>query len=354
MLIYLLDFDYDLLHRNIFRVYPLVSYALLSLWLGLGISALSSLVFQNKKLVLQKKLIETGFIIVITVSVFALNVKHNYRADDKWAEEYASVVLETLDQDSILFTSGDLDQNPVGYLNLVEEVRPDVELFHEKGILYSNRLFFPGRNSIEERKKIINEFILKANVPIYYTYGLPHIYGIENFGLYRRIVPEKPPNFDKSVAISEITQYFQHLLAAGEPGDPWELMHYRVLVTEYCRLSLHIMEYSEHSVDEKKHLKNWINQICHTYHGKLEYIKILLDRQQPDWSKIESLLVEANELKVQSILKSDYARFYCLRGKIFERTGDSSNAVNSYRRCQKLWPHPDNPAYTHLINLTGN
>ncbi|MDX1372654.1 MAG: DUF2723 domain-containing protein, partial [Nitrososphaeraceae archaeon] len=37
LLIFLLDFDYDLIHRSVFRVYPLIAYLVVALWLALGV-----------------------------------------------------------------------------------------------------------------------------------------------------------------------------------------------------------------------------------------------------------------------------------------------------------------------------
>jgi hypothetical protein len=351
LLIGLLAFDYDLLHRNIFRVYPLIAYAVMALWLALGAYTVCQAITHASRGKVHKGIIELSFIVVIIGAVLIGNVAGNYRANDIWAEEYAQAVLGSLEPNVVLFTSGDLDQNPVGYLNLVEKVRTDVILYHEKGILYSNRLFYPGKNSEAERRKLIDEFIMTTQQPIYYTYGLPHHYGIEDFGLYRRIVKGSNSGMHSAVTIPAISEYFQHILAAGEPLDPWEVMHYRILVTEHCRLSLNIMEFAGSNAIEAGQIQDWVDKICQTFHGKLEYIELVLNRQQPDWTVVKILLIEAEGLINQSVLKSDPAKLNYLRGEMLFRTGDLAGAMKNYRRCLEIWPHPTNPASTRLNEI---
>jgi len=43
VLIGLLGFDYELFHRNIFRVYPLIAYCMLAIWMGLGMYLISAI-----------------------------------------------------------------------------------------------------------------------------------------------------------------------------------------------------------------------------------------------------------------------------------------------------------------------
>lgn len=352
MLVLLLDFDFDLLHRNIFRVYPLIPYAVLSVWLVLGVYTVIDTILKNNEKILLTKYFKTGVIVIIITIVFLQNLDDNYRANDTWAEEYARVVLGNLEPNSVIFTSGDMDQNSLGYLNLVMKYRQDVTLYHEKGLLFPNRLFYPGKNTNDQRRKLINEFIQNEKRPVYYTYGLPHDYDVIDFGLYRQIIPNKSENIDKVIAISDITRFFQKILFAGEPHDPWEAMHYRVLVTEYCQLSLKILEYANQDESEKQKVNNWVNTICNNYHGKLEQAEVLLKHKQPDWPLVNKLLNEAETLKEQSIFKADLAKIDYLRGEISQRTGNLDNAIGSYRRSMEIWPHPGNPAKMRLKEIT--
>jgi len=352
LLIGLLNFDYDLLHRNIFRVYPLIAYAVMALWLALGAYMLFRVITHHTHIIVNKGLVEVGLFVVIIGTVLMGNVADNYRANDNWAEVYGRKVLESLEPNSVLFISGDLDMSPVGYLNLVEKVRSDVTLYSAKGILLSNRLFYQLKNSEEERRKAIDEFILASQRPIYYIYGLPHDYGVEDFGLYWRINTELTSGIRSAVAIPEITEYFQRILAAGEPVDPWEAMHYRVLVTEHCRLSLNIMEFAGSDTVQAEQIQGWVDKICQTFHGKLTYIGLELRRQQPDWVLVKSLLAEAESLRDQSVLKSDPARLIYFQGEMLRRTGDFIGATQSYQRCLEIWQHPDNPAFGRLKEIS--
>ena len=352
LLIGLLGFDYQLLHRNIFRVYPLIAYCVMSIWMALGMYLSLDWIIRKWGLNARSSVVATGISVVVIVMLLLLNTGMNYRGKDDWAQVYAHAVLKTLERDAVLFTDGDLDLNPLGYFNRIEEIRPDISLYSNKGIAFNNRLFTPRRDSHYERNRKIDNFIQSSRRPVYYTYGLPHLYGVEDYGLYKRIDLAIGTDRQRANASPEIVGYYKKLLALGEPVDPWEIMHYRLLMTDYCRLSLRLLQHSDKTEISSVELQEWVNQVCDLYHGYLEYIQILLDADSIDMDFVDALFKKAEDKREQAVLKSEHAQFSYLRAEMYLKMDKKEDAIQSLQKSIKVWAHPDNPSYKKLQKLT--
>ena len=129
LLVILLDFKAEFIWLAAFRVYHLLAFGIMAIWLGLGaawfvdrLSFLSLSVRQN-----------VGFavtIVVVGLSIFAhweLNNRKNYT----WAHDLAVAKLNSIERNAVLFTFDDLDL-PVGYLHFVEGHRPEAQQHKDK------------------------------------------------------------------------------------------------------------------------------------------------------------------------------------------------------------------------------
>ena len=68
------------------------------------------------------------------------NYSRNDRSRDDFADRHARLLLQQLDPDSVLFVYGDSDTGPIGYLHVIEGVRPDVTVYNMQGLVFRNRL----------------------------------------------------------------------------------------------------------------------------------------------------------------------------------------------------------------------
>jgi tetratricopeptide (TPR) repeat protein len=347
LLIILLGFDYEFLHQNIFRVYPIIAYCVVSIWMVLGIKTLIK--FIDKPPGVQLKTLPVMLSILIIGIMFFINIKINYRAEDVWAEKYAKTILDNLPNNAVIFTDGDLDLTIIGYLNKIQNYREDVAVYSHKGIVFSNRLFIPRKNTTSERAILIDDFLQSTTRPVYYTYGLPHTYGIVNYGLFKKVDMEFSADRQIAYANPDVVSYIKNIISYGEPDDPWEKMHYRLLLADYCNLSLMLMENTKQAY-EKQELTEWVNIVCNTFHGYLRYAELLLSNQDSDIDKISKLLDKAQLLENQIVFKSEAGMFLYLKGMFNEKIGESSKAFDNYNESYRLWPHPDNPALTRLQN----
>ena len=111
------------------------SFFAFSLWVGIGAAGLIQLAYES----LQDRLSGAslhgsalGVAALLFLTVPAWMIGQNYddhdRSGNYVARDYAHNMLESLDENAILFTNGDNDTYPLWYLQNVENVRPDVRV----------------------------------------------------------------------------------------------------------------------------------------------------------------------------------------------------------------------------------
>ncbi len=347
LLILLLDFDFDVWHQNIFRVYPLISYAVYVIWMVTGMHFLLARLKQKQRHI--SRLLLPGFIALIAVSILPVSLQANLRADDTWSIDYAREVLDRLDRNAVLFTYGDLDQGALAYLNLVLKYRPDVELYSTKGVLLSNRLFYPMRHGQEHINQTINNFIRTDGRPVYFTYGLEHDFMTIDYGIVKKIVSKPEVQKDSAVLDQRSISHINHLLNQDVSDDPWKLMHYKLLFNDYCRIFLKIHQGQQQSSESSSTEHEATQQVCSLYPGKLEQIEALLNTNSVDTGKLATLIEQAEKLQHQSVMKADNARLEYYRGHYYGLVGNDKAAQESFEQSLQIWNHPRNPARKKLL-----
>ncbi|MGI9229652.1 MAG: glycosyltransferase family 117 protein, partial [Gammaproteobacteria bacterium] len=143
LLILLLGFDYDFLKLAVFRPYPLVAYGMMAVWVGCGLTLIWEWLRQQLPDWSGNAVFNTLPTLALLIPMLLLqkNLVINDRSDDRVAENYARLLLEGLEDNAVLFVTGDLSTGPVGYLHYVAGVRPDVTLMSTQGLIYPTRLF---------------------------------------------------------------------------------------------------------------------------------------------------------------------------------------------------------------------
>ena len=122
--------------ENIFLVkeFHTPAYLLTAVWLGLGMMALAKAL-----LWIAAPLRKIQYLLVFICAVYFLipvgarmlqNLPQADRRRNYVAYDYATNIMNSLQQDAILFTWGDSGAFPLWYLQVVEQQRPDVTLVH--------------------------------------------------------------------------------------------------------------------------------------------------------------------------------------------------------------------------------
>jgi len=351
LLIGLLGFDYDLHHRNLFRVYPLISYGIAALWLALGVKSIIWWIIEDRKVAVSMKLLRVSLGVLVVGTILVANASENYRANNRWADSYARMILETLPPNAVLFVSQLRDVGSIGYINKVEGLRDDVTVYNGNGIVFSNRLFRADKINAVQKRQLINNFVNQTDQKIYYIFELLHDYGFKDYGVYMSVDKELPHHQKQMIIEPAITDYFHKTVSERRPANLAEKIHYGLLMENYCRLLIEVTPTVEDSAF-KDSLKNLSNGVCQNYQSKVMLIELLLNQENPNWEYMRSLIKEANALRNQATIKYDYVRLDNFQGEMFLQLGDRSNAIQSFKKSIKMWPHPGNPAYARLSAIS--
>ncbi len=346
VLIGMLGFDFDVLHQYIFRVYPTIAYGIASLWLGLGFHTFVNFIRARKQSVIGVQTFIYGLALIVLVTELLTNIPLNYRGADTWSEKYAHAVLENLEPNAVLFTSGDSTTDPIGYLNLVEQVRPDVTLYNSLGLVLANRLY-SFSESEHGRHLIIDNFIEHTDRPVYFMGELPSSYGNYFQGLFLKINRDRSRKNTVYQINAQLHDDLLRLIAVPAPVDHWQSLMHQMLTLDYCQMSAFFIlpTLTPGTLDE-----TWVEPLCKTYLGYLKYAELLLDLENPDRRILDFLLARAEPLQIQAISKKDRAMVEYYRGLFYMIKGDALNANQFFQRALSTWPHPDNPANTSHKN----
>ncbi len=107
------------------------SFFTFSIWIGIGAAALIGQFLEFKKKRLRKPLVyvvTAVLVLVLPLNVMLANYESHDRSGNYVASDYSYNILQTCEQDGIIFTNGDNDTFPLWYLQEVEGVRKDVRV----------------------------------------------------------------------------------------------------------------------------------------------------------------------------------------------------------------------------------
>lgn len=342
----LLGFAYDPLHKNLFKVYPLIAYAVVSIWMVFGVKYIVGILSGVLSNHLDSKFIKTILCISIVIPGFFINLPYNYRASDNLAEEYGLAVLETLDENAIFITFTDVDTGPLGYMSLIQKVRPDVLLINFDGLVFSNRLFRKATINYDQKYEILSEFLKAVERPVYFIQGIPNIYGSNDYGIYLKLDKTFEKNTATAVAHPKLIKLYESLLVIEELADPWELMVQHLIIADYCRIATRGYLDKNHTYNRDE-----LVRICRGYHAHLRMVAILLSDPEPDIAFLRKMLDEARLLKHEALTVEDLASLEYLEGRVFMLENKNEQARQHFRESLAIWPHEKNESERYLNEL---
>jgi hypothetical protein len=151
LLVLLVDFDYSLLYSLVFRVYPIVSIAMLYVLAGFGMLSLAG----GADAVLKKNHVVAILLAGLALNIF-LSLPQNYRHQYGWGEEYAQRILAEIPAGATLFSDGEVELGLLGYAHFIKGQRPDIKLYSASALLLDNRLF---DYRLENKKAFIENLV---------------------------------------------------------------------------------------------------------------------------------------------------------------------------------------------------
>ena len=339
----LLAFDFEWQSRIVFSAYPTVAYGVVAAWIVLGLEAMTD----RFALLRHRALRAVLCVAVVLLSVFSSG-RAAWRADDTWARDYAQFLLESMEPDAVLFTVGHFHLGPLGYLNLVEGVRPDVTLMNENGLVFSNRLFHPHVAESRAHAAIAG-FVLTTDRPVYFMQPsdvrLP--YPVDEYGLFKRIRSERMPGPPRFMEDARLLSFMEGV-EAMEARDAWTRFHREQLRGKAARWLVGLA--AAGSDWETARRARLLESISSDYIGRMV---VIADRANAgtDPGLLLEELAQAQSLLSEKVSNSTRAQLYFFRAKPLLDLGRVDEAVASLERSVAIHPHPANQAIFHLARL---
>ena len=358
VLLWLLNFDFDFFHVQVFRPYSLVCYGLLGIWLALGLQYATSLaghrfawpVFRRPRLVLG--VAAAAGLAMVGWSVSA-HWDANYRTDADFAERYADMVFDVLPPDAVLMTVGDEIIWPLAYYHHMEGRRPDIRLANESGFLLPDNLY-PSRLVVtpEMQNAALRDFIASTDRPFFQVdlsragHGRP----LRDYGFLREVLDSEYTGTLQIAAHPAAEEYFSGLFER-EYRHGWEFASQSHRIHEYARyLGLAYISSNPVLVEHTAPLRELATQ---NYYGLNGMASALI---RPGNAAHLDLAMEwlemAESLDSVPTSKGAEAVIYSNMGSVRWHQGRQNEAIPLFEKSFEIWPHPDNPATKFLEQLT--
>ena len=203
LLVLLLDFKAEFIWKAAFRVYHLLAFGIMAIWLAFGAAWIADKTRSWLSPMMRRQLGGAMLAAVVGFSL-ATHWNKNDRSGYSWAHDLAVAKLNSVEAGAVLFTFDDLDL-PVGYLHFVEGQRPDLKVYNDQALVYGDRLYSPllpdnpppNNPGATGKTDILRKFIGETNKPIYYHAARENLYrhpryGSDFLGFFRRVNREGP------------------------------------------------------------------------------------------------------------------------------------------------------------------
>jgi hypothetical protein len=342
VLLLLLGFDYDSVHKHIFHVYPLPAYTVVALWMALGFAWLR-----------ERYRLERAPALAIGIGTLALvmvlGARSNLLADQEWGARYAQTVLRLLPKDAVLFVRGDVDLAPIGYFYLVEGWRPDIEVYHSAGRVLGNRLFHPLRTNTDQVQAVLREFIEHKEVPVTFTMESYDGYAHRDHWLYMEV--DKASRDQKKVTIDippEAVRFFDDSIAATREPNAWVAFNQDDLRRRYAvLLAQQLPQGRAPDADTARRLA----LLSQDYYGVLGIAEGRMARKAYSARDVTAALDRAAQLMPSDAAKQHKSKFFYLRGMLRLDLGDKAGCLSDLQTALNVWPTPSNEAIKPLKDL---
>jgi hypothetical protein len=324
-----------------FHVYPLPAYGIVALWMGLGTVALARhLALRSRPAVLT-----SGFLIAL---IGAIGSESTLQHD--WAARYAAAILRSLPQNSILLVRGDPDLAPIGYLHLIEGVRPDVTLVQTEGVVLGNRLFHPLRTPPETARNRIEQLIRQASTPVVVTQWYADDYPRRDRWLYSLVEPAYWDSRAYWIDVpAEIVRFFEEGVLSEPLGDPWKAFLLGEMRRRFARLLAESLPRDKPPDEGARRLLFFVER---DFHGSLGFVEGLMqDRKTYSVPLATHFLQQAGKLVPADASKQLRARYFELRGHLRLGQREPAGALADYETALSLWPVKQNGAAQALEEL---
>lgn len=343
VLLLLLNFDYDNLHKHLFHVYPLPAYGVAALWMGLG----GAWAAQRLRLPAPHA---AAAAMALVAAIAAVGSRSNLLGDYDWARRYAQAVLRTLPKDATVFVRGDPDLNPIAYFHMIEGLRPDITLYQPQGLILGNRLFHPLRTDRESAKARVRALIDREANPVVFTLGPPEGYAQRDRWLHVELDRRSPDPHAVTVELSEEAMRFaeESLLEFAERNPYAEYIQGQLRRHYGMLLGRTLPQRAQADPRIERHLE----LLQRDFYGALGVTEgLLASGKGRSIERAIRFLEGARDRMPADASKFYQARFFEVRAYVRLEGGDRARAVRDLETALAIWPVPENGAIAALEDL---
>jgi hypothetical protein len=341
-LVLLLGFDYDVLRKHTFHVYPLPAYAVCALWIGLGFDWLASRAAPHDARAVSAAGVLAALMLVAGGAAIV-------RDDPAWAERYAKTMLKILPKDAAVFGVGEADLVPIAYFHMVENARPDLTLYHTGGLVLGNRLFHPLRTGRPAAERIVRDAIDRMREPVVFALDPYPGYAQRDRWLYIEV--DKSSREAKRVTVDipeEAIGFFEESVARPSGNNAWAGFFQSVLRFRYAMLLAQSLPDGEpRDARSRRHYE----LLAQDFYGALGVAEGMMRKADFASGTVAAWLDKARDLMPSDTPREYASRYLALRGTLRARMKDHPGAIQDLEAALALWPVPVNAAIEPLRNL---
>lgn len=355
-LVLLRDVDYDLQSRAITRVFPLVSYVVLAVWLGAGFDKVAALAGSGTPW--RRRAATIGLGALVVGATFVSGVRRNDRRHDDFAHAYATALLASFEQDATVFLQHDFDTFPTQYLHFVEDVRPDIRLLHNSGLSmaldgrpFNQRVGPAARLRGGERMDSVVAFVERTEGPVYFTAGAPPSLSDFDYGFYRKVDRSSRGQTTWTVDDGLLT-FFRRVLDTPAGGDEVLTWARDFLIRRMTPVLTALVEVPPVSPDLVDRYGADLEAAGRTLPGILARVAVLERRGGASPGRRLELVADAEGMQEDAVGKAQRAQIYLHKGRALRELGRTREAAEAFERSIAIFPHASNGAFAERGSLS--
>lgn len=337
----LLSFRYEPQVKGVFLPYPVIAMGAYAILVALGAAWV----------VRRLDTVRPAYAYLIMVLLPCSMVLSNYyevdRSRSKIADEYGRIVLNSLPENALMLVGGDNQIGPIGYLNRVADVRPDVTVQSISGLLFADNMIrqrLPPEDRIQLLRDFKNTtgrrvFAVEQLTPLDVDYGF--YYEFEGQGDRRVFVPE----------IARFSDYLTEVYQAELIVDSHEKVLLHSLIVSLARL------YSEEAVLTGVESMDPVSlsrlqRLQTTLPGKMSSLRTMTATNPLSEGLLAFAFSVEDDLD-QSIAKQHDALVFEFIARILLARGDKEAAEAYFQKSIVRYPTSQNAALCEYVALSA-
>ena len=342
VLILLLGFDYNLGQRHIYHVYPLPAYAVAALWMALGLAWL----IERYAL---RRVHAAALCTIVAGAIFVVGARANLLEDHEWGARWAQAILRALPKNAVVLGQGDPDLVPMAYFHMIENVRPDITLYHPQGIVLGNRLFHPMRTDPDWARGIVRSIVEEQAGPVVSTFGAwPHGAQRQRW-LFSELDKSAADPTQVTVELTEEARSaFEELLGEPRNSNGWVRYIQGELRRSYAIALARSLPKGELDARTLRHLDLLSNEFT----GALGIAEgLMLNPGGYSRGAVMIALDQARGLMPPDVHKEHLSRYFYIRATLRANFGERRAAIVDLETAISIHPLRSNPAVAPLEEL---